>query len=69
MEIDQSDLMQLLEGYAKLTSELNDSIDQEVTAKNTLAIAQAEVKKNQHKVNLVKEQIMCAKKTMDATRG
>ena len=52
----------LLTQYEEATAELNASIDKLTMQKNLHEIAKGEVTKNQHKLNLVKEQIMLEKK-------
>ena len=61
-------LRELLAIYDELVTSLNEAIDKEVTATNALSVAKSEVKKKSHSLGLVKEQIMCEKKLIDASR-
>lgn len=65
MNLDQlshEPLRDLLEKYEEATKDLNKSIDDLTVKKNEHEIAKGEVTKNQHKLNLIKEQIMLEKK-------
>lgn len=61
-------LRELLAQYETAVKELNDSIDRTTKANNELAIAKADMTKNKHKMDLIKEQIMCEKKLIEVTK-
>ena len=61
-------LRELLAIYDETVVTLNEAIDEEIKANNALSIAKGAVKKQTHCLGLVKEQIMCEKKLIDATR-
>lgn len=58
----------LLEQYSQVVVELNESIDRATKANNEIAIAKADVAKNKHRLDLIKEQIMCEKKLIEVTK-
>ena len=67
MNLDQlspEPLVELMEKLEQVTNELNASVDKLTQMKNEHEIAKGEVTKNQHKLNLIKEQIMTQKKLM-----
>lgn len=59
-------LREMLSQYESVTRSLNEAIDKATKANNELAIAKAEVAKNTHLKDLIKEQIMCEKKLIGA---
>lgn len=61
-------LRPLLSQYETAVTDLNKAIDQATTANNLLVVAKAEVSKNKYKLDLIKEQVMCEKKLIDAAR-
>lgn len=62
------ELRDLVQQYEQAVTDLNNSIDRATKANNEITIAKAEVTKNKHKMDLIKEQIMCEKKLIDASR-
>jgi len=68
MESDHSDLTYLQEQYAKIVNDLNESIDLLAGAKNIVQQRDASVKKLTNMLNLVIENIRCAKKRMEISR-
>lgn len=61
-------LRTLLSIYDEAVTELNGNIDVSTAANTALVTAKADVQKSKFKLDLVKEQIMCEKKLIDAGR-
>lgn len=61
-------LRELLSNYNTTVKNLNASIDKATVANHELTVAKAEVSKNKYNLDLIKEQIMCEKKLIDASR-
>lgn len=61
-------LRELLSKYEQIVPLLNTAIDTVTDLNNQLGSAKAEVSKYKHNLDLIKEQIMCEKKLIDAGR-